>query len=93
MVVLLLVAVGLAVLALVVWAGTRMVAHPDPAAGSVGGAFGAGLAVLDPGKARAEEDLESHQRLADVLPSPDEDDRPVWTVDLHRNRVRIPRQR
>jgi hypothetical protein len=80
-------------LALVVIAGTRMVAHPDPAAGSVGDAFGAGLAIFDPGKARADDDLASRKHQSEVVPTPDEDDQPAWRVDLHRNRVRIPRSR
>jgi hypothetical protein len=80
-------------LGLIVWAGTRMVAHPDPSAGSVGGAFGAGLGVFDPGAARAADDLEDNKNLTEVTPTPDEDDRPAWRVDLHRGTVRIPRPR
>lgn len=75
----------------VVWMGTRMVAHPDPAATSVGDAFGAGLAIFDPGKARADDDLASRKHQSEVIPTPDEEDRPAWTVDLRRNQVRIPR--
>jgi len=84
---------GLALFALVVWTGTRMVAHPDPAAGSVGDAFGAGLAVFDPGKARADDDLASRKHQSEIVPTPDEEDHPVWKVDLHHGTVRIPRAR
>ncbi len=81
-------------LAVVVWMGTHMVAHPDPNAGSVGDAFGAGLAVFDPGKARADDDLASKKHQSEILPTPDEDeDHPVWKVDLHRGTVRVPRPR
>ncbi len=84
---------GLALFALVVWAGTRMVAHPDPAAGSVGDAFGAGLAVFDPGKARADDDLDSRRHQSEIVPTPDEEDQPAWKVDLRHGTVRIPRAR
>lgn len=86
-----LVIAALALFGLVVWAGTRMVAHPDPSAGSVGDAFGAGLAIFDPGKARADDDLASRRHQSEIVPTPDEEDLPVWKVDLRRNQVRIPR--
>lgn len=88
------VAVGIAsvvLLGLIVWMGTKMVAHPDPDAVSVGGAMGAGLGVFDPGAARASQDLEDNKNQTEVVPTPDEHDRPVWRVDLHRGTVKIPR--
>lgn len=78
-------------LGVIVWVGTRMVAHPDPHAGSVGGAFGAGFGVFDPGAARAADDLEDNKNQVTVVPSPDDYDRPTWDVDLRRGTVKIPR--
>jgi hypothetical protein len=81
-------------LGLIVWAGTRMVAHPDPEAVSVGGSLGTGLGVFDPGAARAADDLADHKNQTEVVPTPDEhDDHPIWKVDLHRGTVKIPRTR
>ena len=79
-------------LGLIVWLGTKMVAHPDPDAVSAGGSMGTGLGVFDPGAARAREDIDDHKNQTEVVPTPDEDDsHPVWKVDLHRGTVKIPR--
>lgn len=78
-------------LAVIVWMGTRMVAHPDPNAVSAGGAIGTGLGVFDPGSARAADDLAEQKNQTEVVPTPDEHDQPVWRVDLHRGTVKIPR--
>jgi len=79
-------------LGVIVWLGTKMVAHPDPDAVSVGGSMGTGLGVFDPGAARAREEIDDHKNQTEVVPTPDEDDEtPGWKVDLHRGTVKIPR--
>jgi hypothetical protein len=81
-------------LGVIVWMGTKMVAHPDPNAASVGGSIGTGLAMFDPGAGRAREEIDDHESQADILPTPDEDENnPRWKVDLHRGTVRIPRSK
>jgi hypothetical protein len=82
----------LVVCGLVMWAGTRMLTAPGPRSSGAADALGNFIDVFDPARARADRDLESHKNMGEVLPSPD-DDHPVWKVDLHRNRVRIPRPR
>jgi hypothetical protein len=83
-------AASVLLLAVVVWMGTRMVRNPDPSAGAVAGAFGSGLGVFDPGAARAAKDLEDDRNHAEIVPTPDEHDRPTWRVDLTRGTVKIP---
>ena len=81
-------------LGVVVWMGTKMVAHPDPNAGSVGGSIGAGLGMFDPGAGRAREEIDDQLHQAEILPTPDEDDDHLsWKLDLHRGTVKIPRSR
>ncbi|MBZ5737050.1 hypothetical protein [Nocardioides mangrovi] len=84
---------GVLLLAGVIWIGTHLVAHPEPGGGAMVDAFGSGLSVFDPGKARADEELDQHGHLMEIIPSPDDEDHPVWKVDLQRNSVRIPRSR
>ncbi|WP_028645364.1 hypothetical protein [Nocardioides sp. URHA0020] len=91
MVILAVIVASVLLLGLIVWTGTKMVAHPDPDAVSVGGAMGAGLGVFDPGAARAREDIDDQKNQTEVVPSPDEGDDPVWKVDLRRGTVKIPR--
>ena len=92
MVILAVVVASVLLLGVIVWMGTKMVAHPDPDAVSVGGAMGSGLGVFDPGAARAREDIDDHKNQTEVVPSPDEDDsHPLWRVDLHRGTVKIHR--
>ncbi len=81
-------------LGVVIWMGTRMVAHPDPSAGAIGGGVGAGLGMFDPGAGRAREEIDDRSKQAEILPTPDEDDdHPRWKVDLHRGTVKIPRSK
>ncbi len=87
------VVVGLAlvlVTALVAWVGHRMLFAPGPRTSGMADGLGNFIDVFDPARSRAEDDLRSHRNMGEVLPSPD-DDHPRWTVDLHRNVVRIPR--
>lgn len=78
-------------LGFIVWIGTKMVAHPDPDAVSVGGSMGTGLGVFDPGAARAREDIDDHKNQTEVVPAPDGEDVPLWKVDLRSGTVKIPR--
>ena len=94
MVILAVIVATVLLLGVIVWMGTKMVAHPDPNAVSAGGSMGTGLGVFDPGAARAREDIDDHKNQTEVVPSPDEDDsHPLWKVDLHRGTVRIPRSK
>jgi hypothetical protein len=84
---------GLLVGVLVVWSGHRMLLHRGSHASATADALGSFIDVFDPARARADRDLESHENMGEVLPSPDDDDHPRWTVDLHHGQVRIPRGR
>ena len=82
---------GLLVGLLVVWAGHRLLIRGDAGASGAADALGNFIDVFDPARPRADRDLESQKNMGEVLPSPDDDDdeHPHWTLDLHRNVVRI----
>lgn len=80
---------GVVLLALVVWAGNRMV-RTSTGGGSISDGFGAFNEVFDPARARADEDLKSKEHQGEVMPLPEDEDRPV-TVDLTAMRARIRR--
>ena len=86
---------GAAVLLLgpVIWAGHRMLTAPGAGSGGASDALGNFIDVFDPARARADRDLESHKNMGEVLPSPDDDDHPRWTVDLHRSQAYLSRPR
>lgn len=81
---------GLALLALVFAAGTHMLRHPDGHGSGAADALGNFIDVFDPARARADRDLDSREHQGEIIPSPDDDDRPV-TVDLTRGTARIRR--
>jgi len=82
-------AAGLLVLALVVWAGHRMVTGArDGASTGAADALGNFIDVFDPARARADRDLESKEHQGEVLPSPDDADLPV-RVDLDSGTAHI----
>ena len=88
------IAATVVVCGLVFWAGTKMLTSPGPRSSGASDALGNFIDVFDPARARADLDLKSHKNMGEVLPSPDDDDdHPVWKVDLHRNQVKIPRHR
>lgn len=84
---------GLLVALLVVTAGHRMLTRPGSRGGGTADALGNFIDVFDPARAQADRDLQSRKSMGEVLPSPDDDDRPEWSVDLQRSRVRIRRPR
>lgn len=86
-------AAALLVGGLVVWAGHRMLTSGEGRSSGAADALGSFIDVFDPARSRADRDLESLKNMGEVLPSPDDDDLPVWRVDLHRGVVRIPRSR
>ena len=86
-------AAGLLVVGLVAWAGHRMLTAPGARSSGASDALGSFIDVFDPARARADRDLESQKNMGEVLPSPDDEDHPVWIVELLHNRVRIPRSR
>jgi hypothetical protein len=59
--------------------------HTLRSAGSQGAgmadAFGNFVDVFDPARSRADQDLKSFENQGEVLPSPDDDDRPMRIVD------------
>ncbi len=86
-------AAGFLVLALVLWAGHRMVTeHRSGTSSATAGALGNFIDVFDPARARADRDLESKEHQGEVLPSPDDADLPV-SVDLASGRARIRHRR
>jgi hypothetical protein len=79
----------LLVLALVAWAGHRMLTGDrDGASSTTAGALGNFIDVFDPARARADQDLRSKEHQGDVLPSPDDADLPM-RVDLDQGTARI----
>jgi hypothetical protein len=81
---------GVIALGLVTWAGHRMLADPAPGGSGAAGAFGGFSEVFDPGRARAEHDLDSREHQGEIVPSPDDDDRLV-RVDLTSGRAHVRR--
>ncbi|MDH2412597.1 hypothetical protein [Nocardioides sp. CER19] len=81
---------GVLLLGLVVLAGTRLLRHHDGSGSGAADALGSFIDVFDPARARADRDLDSREHQGEVIPSPDDDDRPV-TVDLRKGTVRIRR--
>ena len=79
---------GLLVLGLVVWAGHRMLLKPSAGSGAAVGALGNFIDVFDPARARADRDLDSREHQGEIMPSPDDDDRPV-RVDLSTGRAHV----
>jgi hypothetical protein len=82
-------AAGAVVLALVVWAGTRMVRTSTGGAGIADG-LGNFNEVFDPARARADQDLKSKEHQGEVVPLPEDEDRPI-AIDLISMRARIKR--
>jgi hypothetical protein len=81
---------GLLLLGLVVLAGTRMLRHHDGTGSGAADALGNFIDVFDPARARADRDLDSREHQGEIIPSPNDDDRPV-RVDLSRGTARIRR--
>lgn len=85
----------LAVLQVVIWLSHRSLrnSHRDGTA-SAGGAdaFGGLIEVFEPGRARADKDLESAKHQGQIIPSPGTHDDPV-RVDLRSGKVQIRRPR
>jgi hypothetical protein len=80
---------GLLVLALVLWAGHRMVTERRSGTSTAtAGALGNFIDVFDPARARADRDLDSKEHQGEVLPSPDDADLPV-RIDLDSGTARI----
>ena len=82
---------GVVALLLVLWLSHRVLVAGGTGAGSAD-PFGGVGDVFDPGRARAQEDLDSREHQGEMLPSSDEDDLPV-RVDLSTGRARVRRPR
>lgn len=80
---------GLLLLGLVVWSGTRMV-RTSTGGGGIADGLGNFNEVFDPARARADQDLKSKEHQGEVIPLPEDEERPV-TVDLGSMRARIRR--
>lgn len=79
------------VLGLIMWAGHRMLTEERSGTSSGGGgALGGFTDVFDPGRARAEHDLDSKEHQGELLPAPLDADLPVQ-IDLDSGTARIKR--
>jgi hypothetical protein len=83
--------------ALVVWVSHRTLMAGGGSGGGFSDALGNFIDVFDPGKSRVDDDLKSQKHQGPMLPSPDEDDRPVRIVAGPDGRpaavrIRVPRQ-
>jgi len=81
---------GLVLLVLVVLAGHRTLRGAGPTGSGVADGLGSFIDVFDPARARADQDLRSHEHQGAVIPRPEDDDRPV-RVDLNDGVVRVRR--
>ena len=79
------VVIGL-MIALALWLGHRTLGAGGTTSSS-GNAFG-GFDVFDPGRARAQDDLDSKETEGEALPAPNDEDVPV-RVDLRTGKVHI----
>jgi hypothetical protein len=80
---------GVLVLALVLWAGHRMlIQRRSDTSSATADALGNFIDVFDPARARADRDLDSREHQGEVLPSPDDADLPV-RIDLDSGTARI----
>lgn len=84
-------AVGLLVVAVVAWAGHRMLTSPGTRSTGMRDALGNFIDVFDPAQSRADRDLQSDKNRGTVAPSPDGDEPVGVVVDLTRNLARVPR--
>ena len=79
------------VLGLIMWLGHRMVTEERSGTSSGGGGVLGGFSdVFDPGRARAEHDLDSKEHQGELLPAPLDLDPPVH-LDLDKGTARIRR--
>ena len=85
-----LVGAGLLMLLLVGWAGHRTLTSRGSHSSGTADALGNFIDVFDPSRARADRDLDSREHQGEIIPSPDDDDRPV-RVDLDTGRARVRR--
>jgi hypothetical protein len=83
---------GALVLALLAWAGHRMLTSDRPGGGGASDALGNFIDVFDPARARADRDLESKEHQGEVAPTPDDDDQPI-RIDTVRMRATVRRPR
>ena len=81
---------GMLLLALVVFAGNRVLRSDSPVSSGMADGLGSFIDVFDPARARADRDLKSHENQGAVTPNPDDDDRPV-RVDLDRGVAKVRR--
>lgn len=82
---------SIALFALCVYAGNRML-RSGGGSGAIGDGLGNFIDVFHPGQARSARDLKEQQGKTEIAPSPDDDGRPV-SVDLGRGTARIRRRR
>jgi len=81
-------AAALVVGALVLWSGHRMLRNGGAPSSGASDALGSFIDVFDPARARADRDLDSREHQGEIIPSPDDDDRPV-RVDLSTGRAHV----
>lgn len=79
---------GLVLFVLVVLAGNRVLRSGGAASSGMADGLGSFIDVFDPARARADEDLKSHQNQGAVIPNLEDDEPPV-VVDLVKKVARI----
>ena len=72
---------------LVVMSAHRTLTRSGNATSGMSDALGSFIDVFDPARARAERDLKSKQNQGPIIPSPDDEDRPIKVIDSGGRRV------
>jgi len=84
--------VPVVVLALVAWAGHRMLRDGARGGGAMSDSLGNFIDVFDPAKARADRELEAEKHSGPVVPSPDDDKDLAVQLDLTAGTAQIRRR-
>lgn len=79
---------ALVLFVLVVLAGNRVLRSGGATSGGMADGLGSFIDVFDPARARADQDLKSHQNQGAVIPNLEDDEPPV-VVDLVKKVARI----
>jgi hypothetical protein len=81
--------VPVAVLALVIWSGHRMLRDGSGGGGAMSDGLGNFIDVFDPGRARADREIEAEKHSGPVIPSPDDDKDLAVKLDLNSGTARV----
>jgi len=84
--------VPVAVVALVIWSGHRMLRDGSGGGGAMSDGLGNFIDVFDPGRARADRELEAEKHSGPVIPSPDDDKDLAVQLDLNSGTAHVRRR-